>query len=67
MSIPRKKKKVTIFSCNCLASVRISVKHKGQATYFKKPLCESKISLDIFKTSENQGKGCNPEDCGPLG
>jgi len=68
MNIPKKKRMVTNFPCNWFASVRISVKHKGQTTYLKKKnVYESKISLDIFKTSENQGKGCSPKDCGPLG
>ena len=49
MNIPRKKKMVTNFPCNWFASVRISVKHKGQATYLKKPYVNLRLALTFSK------------------
>lgn len=47
---------VTNFPCNWFASVRISMTHKGQATYFKKPYVNLRLALTFSKRQKIGGR-----------
>lgn len=47
---------VTNFPCNWFASVRIAVKHKGQATYLKKPYMNPRLALTFSKPQKIRGR-----------
>lgn len=53
---PKEKKDGDKLCCNWFASVRISVKHKGQATYLKKPYVNLRLALTFSKPQKIRGR-----------